>query len=235
MWGNGLCLKCKGERISSTAEPDDNFKIEPISQHTLKVPVQYKGQAEPLDFTEPDATERAKCQWQILAEGRGKLLVLRELRDGTCDLSDEELAGFGITVEMKNRIQNPNRDYERELYNLLDALSDQDAVETVRGLISKVYCLKSETPRIKADAVREFTAEVEKEIIEHLNAENALLKKKLEIALRGLDEYGDSKNWECSYFGISHEHDANCGQDLWYEKDGYELARRIKAEIEEVK
>lgn len=25
--------------------------------------------------------------------------------------------------------------------------------------------------------------------------ENALLKKKLEIALRGLDEYGDEKNW----------------------------------------
>lgn len=66
-------------------------------------------------------------------------------------------------------------------------------------------------------------------------AENAMLKKKLEIAMRGPDEYGDEKNWECSYFGISHEHDQDCGQDLWHEKNGYELARRTRAEIEEVK
>jgi len=56
----------------SPAEPDDNFKIEPISQHTLKVPVQYKGQAEPLDFTEPDATERARA-WVQKQTGRFEL------------------------------------------------------------------------------------------------------------------------------------------------------------------
>lgn len=59
---NHAACKCKSYR--PPAEPDatdEDFKIEPISQHTLKVPVQYKGQAEPLDFTEPDATERARA------------------------------------------------------------------------------------------------------------------------------------------------------------------------------
>ena len=54
------CL-CPGYRPAEPDATDEDFKIEPISQHTLKVPVQYKGQAEPLDFTEPDATERARA------------------------------------------------------------------------------------------------------------------------------------------------------------------------------
>ena len=59
-----------------------------------------------------------------------------------------------------------------------------------------------------------------------LEAENALLKKKLEIALRGLDEYGDEKNWS---------HVDGWPQAFDKALRGYELARRIKAEIEEVK
>lgn len=59
-----------------------------------------------------------------------------------------------------------------------------------------------------------------------LIAENALLKKKLEIALRGLDEYGDEKNWS---------HVDGWPQAFDKALRGYELARRIKAEIEEVK
>lgn len=60
-----------------------------------------------------------------------------------------------------------------------------------------------------------------------LIAENALLKKKLEIALRGLDEYGDEDRWAKTKFSF---------KDWWTEPEsGYELARRIKAEIEEVK
>ena len=74
--------------------------------------------------------------------------------------------------------------------------------------------LESETPRIRAEA----------------EAENALLKKKLEIAMQGLDEYGDEDRWDdldgqyryCRIFRGEAAH-------------GYELARRIKAEIEEVK
>lgn len=49
---------------------DEDFKIEPISQHTLKVPVQYKGQAEPLDFAEPDATARARAFKRVAIELR---------------------------------------------------------------------------------------------------------------------------------------------------------------------
>lgn len=70
----------------------------------------------------------------------------------------------------------------------------------------------------------------------NLHAENALLKKKLEIAMAGLDEYGDGKNWHCSVSEDYHGHDENCYKDYWIsDVNGYELARRIKAEIEEVK
>jgi len=59
---------------------------------------------------------------------------------------------------------------------------------------------------------------------------NAILKRKLEIAMRGLDEYGDEDRWDdldgkyryCRIFRGEAAH-------------GYELAQRIKAEIEEVK
>ena len=84
---------------------DDNFKIEPISQHTLKVPVQYKGQAEPLDFTEPDATERARR------------------------MHSQSLANDKITKSTAELM---------------------------------VAFLESETPRIKADAVREFEGKLAK-------------------------------------------------------------------------
>lgn len=61
-----------------------------------------------------------------------------------------------------------------------------------------------------------------------LIAENALLKRKLEIALRGLDEYGDKRSWSRVA--------AVGGKDWWIDtENGYDLARRIKAEIEEVK
>ena len=63
------CL-CPGYRPAEPDATDEDFKIEPISQHTLKVPVQYKGQAEPLDFTEPDATARARAFKRVAIELR---------------------------------------------------------------------------------------------------------------------------------------------------------------------
>ena len=70
------CYRCDLNRdeikdaLADAAEPDatdEDFKIEPISQHTLKVPVQYKGQAEPLDFTEPDARDINASKYDINA------------------------------------------------------------------------------------------------------------------------------------------------------------------------
>lgn len=68
-----------------------------------------------------------------------------------------------------------------------------------------------------------------------LEAENALLKKKLEIAMAGLDEYADGHRWSSRTGKVSQGlvYDVffpDCGGD-----HGYELARKIKAEIEEVK
>lgn len=70
-----------------------------------------------------------------------------------------------------------------------------------------------------ADSLENFVESHTREVAEKnyelgrasLEAENALLKKKLKIAMRGLDRFK--------------------GRDFY----GYELARRIKAEIEEVK
>jgi hypothetical protein len=80
--------------------------------------------------------------------------------------------------------------------------------------------LESETPRIRAEA----------------EAENALLKKKLEIAMQGLDEYASQSNWACSDPNAVEPYDQTwTGDKGEHSFNGYELARRIKAEIEEVK
>lgn len=99
---------------------DDNFKIEPISQHTLKVPVQYKGQAEPLDFTEPDATERARAELEV-------------------------------KYQQAKEFYQAYRTPEMKLYNY-----------PIGAMLTSF--LESETPRIKAEAVREFIAEFHKEL-----------------------------------------------------------------------
>lgn len=107
----------------SPAEPDatdEDFKIEPISQHTLKVPVQYKGQAEPLDFTEPDATERARAELEV-------------------------------KYQQAKEFYQAYRTPEMKLYNY-----------PIGAMLTSF--LESETPRIKAEAVREFVGKLTNKI-----------------------------------------------------------------------
>lgn len=138
----------------------------------------------------------------------------------------ECLEGFGIrlAVEAKSTATKSLRARQCEIrskaiFTVLDAFK---TLESEREQYATKH-LERQTPAI----ISRFVKEVEKEIIEHLEAENALLKKKLAIALRGLDEYGHSNNWGSAV--------ADLGRDWWVGGNGYELARRIKAEIEEVK
>lgn len=115
----------------SPAEPDatdEDFKIEPISQHTLKVPVQYKGQAEPLDFTEPDATERARA--------------FRESYDRTLENA---------------KVWMGSHPWAFDVFEQKDGTTETEGEHYTRIMAA---FLESETPRIKAEAVREFVERV---------------------------------------------------------------------------
>ena len=70
-----------------------------------------------------------------------------------------------------------------------------------------------------------------------LEAENALLKKKLEMALQGIEHYGDESFWDDPHEDSGYERATlyNFEDEFDGPLSGYELARSIKAEIEEVK
>lgn len=74
------------------------------------------------------------------------------------------------------------------------------------------------------------------ELVADLRKRLEIAERRLKIAMRGLDEYASQSNWAC--------HDPNAEEpydQMWtgdkgeHSFNGYELARRIKAEIEEVK
>lgn len=70
-----------------------------------------------------------------------------------------------------------------------------------------------------------------------LEAENALLKKKLAIALQGIEHYGDESFWDDPHEDSGYERATlyNFEDEFDGPLSGYELAQSIKAEIEEVK
>lgn len=122
---------------------------------------------------------------------------LTKTRDALADEQLTQDANFAEAIG-----QASDRAFAADLRTVINAARSREQYATKQ--------IQIQTPRIKAP----------------LEAENALLKKKLEIALRGLDEYGDEKNWS---------HVDGWPQAFDKALRGYELARRIKAEIEEVK